>query len=196
VLHRSLQAVILAVLGAGLVVESVALLVNAGLALSVTVLPTVLRRDYDIHLSPGLTLWITSAVTLHAVGMVALYDRVWWWDHVTHFVSAALVAGVGYAVTTSLDEHSDAVHFPPSFLAVYIFLFTVAAGVFWELLEMVGRDLSRAYGFDAILVVYGLEDTMLDLVVDMLGAIAVAVAGGESVGRLVKWPQNWGERGD
>ena len=79
-LHRSLQAVILTVLGAGLVVGSVGLLVNAGLALVVTVLPTVLQRDYDIHLSPGLTLWITSAVTLHAVGMVALYDRVWWWD--------------------------------------------------------------------------------------------------------------------
>lgn len=188
--HRSLQGVIATVFGAGLVLGSLSIVVNAGLALGVTALPTVLRRDYDIHLAPPLTLWITGAVALHAVGMVSLYDRVWWWDHLTHFVSAALIAGVGYAVTVTLDEHSDAIYFPRSFLAVYIFLFTVAAGVFWELLELVGRDLARTYGFETVLVVYGLEDTMLDLVFDMAGAVVVALLGGETVGRLVVWPGN------
>ena len=189
--HHSLQGVIGAVLAAGLLLGSISVAVNAVLALGVTALPTVLRRDFGIYLAPPLTLWITGSVALHAVGMIALYDRVWWWDHLTHFVSAALVAGVGYAVTVTLDEHTDAIHFPPPFLAVYIFLFTVAAGVFWELLEMLGREFARTYGFEAVLVVYGLEDTMLDLIFDMAGAVVVALAGGESVGRLVRWPDGW-----
>jgi FlaA1/EpsC-like NDP-sugar epimerase len=186
-----LQGVIVVVLAAGILLGSISVGINAVLALAITALPTVLRRDFDIHLSPPLTLWLAGAVTLHAVGMIALYDRVWWWDHLTHFVSAALVAGVGYAVTVTLDEHSEAIHFPSSFLAVYILLFTVAAGVVWELLEMVGRELARTYGFEEILIVYGLEDTMLDLIFNMVGAIVVALAGDESLSRLVRWPEDW-----
>jgi FlaA1/EpsC-like NDP-sugar epimerase len=192
--HRSLQGIIAVVFVVGVALESVAVLVNAALALGATLLPAVLRRDYDIRLSTGLTLWITSAVTLHTVGMIALYEQVWWWDHLTHVVSAALVASVGYAVTTTLDEHSAAIHIPEPFLAVYILLFTIAAGVVWELAEMVGRELSRTYSLEAILVVYGLEDTMLDLVFDMVGAVVVAVVGGEKLRDLVQLPRAWQRR--
>ena len=192
-IHRSLQSVVAIVLVAGIVLGSIGVVVNAALALVVTTLPTVLRRDYDIYLSPVLSLWIAGAVALHAVGMVVLYDHVWWWDHLTHFVSAALVAGVGYALTVTLDEHSDAIHFPQSFLTVYIFLVTVAAGVFWELLEMLGRELARTYGFEAVLVVYGLEDTMLDLIFDMFGAAVVALVGGDSLREFVRLPTAWSQ---
>lgn len=192
--RHSLQAIIAAVFISGVVVGSIAIIVNAGLALVATKLPAILRQNYDIYLSVTLSLWITGAVALHAVGMVVLYERVWWWDHLTHFISGALVAGVGYAVTVTLDEHSTAVHFPKPFLAVYILLFTVAVGVIWELLEMGGRELSRTFDFEAVLIVYGLEDTMLDLVFDMVGAVVVAIAGGDGLRGLVRVPNAWDRR--
>jgi len=189
-----MQGVIAGTLLFGLGIQSISVVVNAGLSLAVTALPTVLERDYDIYLSPWLTLWIAGSVTLHVIGMMALYEQVWWWDHLTHFVSAALVAAVGYAVTVTLDRHTDAVHFPRPFLAVYIFIFTLSAGVVWELLELVGRELAVTFGFGPVLVVYGLEDTMMDLFVDMLGALAVAVGGGGGLARLVAVPRLWSGR--
>lgn len=185
---RLLQGVLAAVLAVGLVVGNVSIVVNAALGLAVTELPALLRRDFGIYLAPILTLWIAVAVTIHALGMLLLYERVVWWDHLTHVVSASLVASVGYAAARSFDIHSDAVHFPQPFLAVYVVLFTLAAGVVWELAEMLGRDLARAAGMEPILIVYGLEDTMMDLVFDAVGAVlAAVVAVGRPVERTVRW---------
>ncbi|MFT4889989.1 MAG: hypothetical protein ACI9YT_000901 [Halobacteriales archaeon] len=170
-LHRGMQATILTILLVGLFEGNPGVVVNATLALGVTLLPGLLARDLDVHLGSGLSLFITLAVLLHSIGMVGLYDRVWWWDHLTHVISASLVASVGYATTGALDEYSDAVYFPPEFLAVFVFLFTVALGVLWELLEHVGRELATAWGFEPVLIVYGLEDTMWDLLFDMIGAV-------------------------
>ena len=109
-LVRYLQFAIASVAFVGLVTRNVGVLINGSFALGVTFLPGVLKRDYRLSLSPTLTLWITVAVFLHAIGMLGLYDEVWWWDHLTHLLSATLVAGVGYATARAFDEHSDAVY--------------------------------------------------------------------------------------
>ena len=173
-LHRGMQATILTILLVGALERNVSVVVNAVFALGVTVLPGLLASDFDVHLGSGLSLFITFAVLLHSLGMVGLYDRLWWWDHLTHVLSASIVASVGYATIRALDDYSDAVSFPGEFLAVFVFLFTVAFGVLWELLEQVGRELALAGGFEPVLIVYGLEDTMWDLVFDMVGAVVGA----------------------
>jgi hypothetical protein len=174
-LHRGMQTTILLILVAGVVNRNLSVVVNAAFALGVTLLPSFLARDFDVRLGSGLELIITFAVLLHSLGMIGLYDHIWWWDHLTHVLSGALVASVGYATARAFDDYSDAVTFPREFLAIYVFLFTVAVGVLWELVEQVGREIAIAWGFDPILVVYGLEDTMWDLVFDMIGAVVVAL---------------------
>lgn len=174
---RAMQVAILGVLLAGVAGRSVGVVVNATLALGVTLLPAVLRRDFSIHLQPGLSLWLTGAVLLHAVGMVGLYDAVWWWDHVTHTLSASLVAGAGYATARALDRHSDAVSFPPRFLFVFVVLLTLAFGVLWEVLEFAARLAADAAGVEPVLVQYGLDDTLVDLVFDAVGAVLVGLFG-------------------
>jgi hypothetical protein len=173
---RLLQAGLGAIGGFGVVTASLPLVVNAAVGLGVTVLPAVLRRDYRIALDPVLTLWVTLAAFLHAVGMMGPYDSVWWWDHLTHAFSAGFVAAVGYALTRTIDRHVDSITLPASFLFVYVFLFTVAAGVGWEVLEFLARTLASTLGMEAVLIQYSLEDTMLDLVFDMLGAVVVTAA--------------------
>ncbi len=174
---RGLQAVIAAIGVAGLALRNASVVVNAALGLGVTVLPGVLRRDYRLALSPGLSLWIALAVLLHSIGMMGVYVRVGWWDHLTHALSGSLVAGVGYSTAVALDEHSDAVSFPRRFLFVYVLVFTLAFGVLWEVLEFASRGIATVAGWGPVLVQYGLEDTMLDLMFDAVGALAFAAIG-------------------
>ncbi len=174
---RLLQLAIVGIVLAGIVTRNVAVLVNGVLALGVTLLPGVLERDYSVALSPLQTLWITTAVFLHAIGMLGLYESVPWWDHLTHTLSATIVAGVGYATARAFDEHSDAVSFPPKFLFVFVLLFTLALGVLWEVVEFAARGVAYAIGADPVLVQYGLEDTIVDLVFDAAGALLVALFG-------------------
>jgi hypothetical protein len=49
--------------------------------------------------------------------------------------------------------------------------------VFWEVIEFALGEAARAMGNRSLLTQYGLEDTMLDLVFDTIGAIVVAVWG-------------------
>jgi hypothetical protein len=160
------------------------IIVNTAVALGVAQLPPILKRDYGIPMDPALTLWITSAVFLHALGTVGLpgagvsfYRSTWWWDHLTHALSSSIVAGVGYATARSFDEYADGVSLPPKFMFVFILLFVLAFGVFWEVIEFTLGELAAALGSGSVLTQYGLEDTMLDLIFDTAGAIIVAVWG-------------------
>jgi hypothetical protein len=181
-----MQTAIVGILFVGLWSRNIAVVVNAVLALGVTFLPAVLERDWDFPLDTGLTLWITTAVLLHAIGMLGLYGTVSWWDHLTHTLSATVVAGVGYATARAVDEHSDAVYFPPRFMFVYVLLFTLAFGVFWEVLEFGVHGLSNALGIDAVLVQYSLEDTVVDLIFDTVGAVLVALFGTPTLRSVVE----------
>ncbi|WP_089809014.1 hypothetical protein [Halogeometricum rufum] len=180
-----MRLAIAGILGFGLATLNASIVINAAAALSITYLPAVLSRDWGIRLSPGLTLWVTTAVLLHAVGMVGLYDGLWWYDHLTHTLSAMLVAAVGYASARAVDKYSEAVYLPPRFMFVFILTFTLALGVVWEVLEFFARLAADYLGVEAILVQYGLADTITDLVFDTVGAVLVALFGTETLSGLV-----------
>ena len=56
---------------------------------------------------------------------------------------------------------------------MFLLLFVMAFGVFWEVIEFALGEAARAVGNRALLTQYGLEDTMLDLVFDVVGAVLV-----------------------
>jgi len=178
---RVLQAGIAAMLFVGLVRIDPRLVVNAALALIGTVLPAILARDARVHLGAGVTTMIAAALFFHTLGMVGVYEHIAWWDHLTHVFSAALVASLGYALTRAVDRHLEALYLPPRFTVAFVVLATLAVGVLWEVLEFLGRAVTVALGTEPLLVQYGLEDTMLDLVFDVVGAVLIGVFG---VGRL------------
>jgi len=182
---RLMQAVILALVGYGLATRNPSIVVNAVLGLITTFLPAILRRDYQIAMDTPMVAWIAIAVLLHTLGMIGPYDAVWWWDHLTHTLSASLVAGVGFAVTRAVDEYWEEIYLPPDFMFVYIVLFTLAAGVLWEVLEFVGREIALAFGQGPILVQYDVADSVIDLVFDGIGAVLVAALGQRRFDRLI-----------
>jgi hypothetical protein len=176
----------------GLLRGSTTVAINSLLALAVARLPGVLERDYGIPMDAGLTLWITSAVFLHAFGGIGLpwtplspYQSLWWYDHLTHGLSASVVAAAGYATARALDVHSADVTFPSEFMVVFIFLFVLAFGVLWEVIEFAASSLSTLVLAEPVLTQYGLEDTMLDLIFNMAGAAIIAVGGGARLSGVV-----------
>jgi hypothetical protein len=190
-LARTLQFALVALLVAGLADRHLGVVVNCAAALVVTELPAVLERDYRLAADPGLVLWITGAVFVHAVGIAGPYDNVWWYDHLAHALSASVVAAVGYTAVRAVVDHSESVSVPPRLLAVFVLLVVVAAGVVWEVVEFLAAEFARATGVGDVLIQYGLTDTMLDLVFDVAGGLVVAVWGHASlagpVETLIRW---------
>ncbi|WP_299333401.1 hypothetical protein [Haloplanus sp.] len=183
-LSRLLQVLLVGLVFVGFERGNAGVVVNATVGLGVTYLPAVLERDYHIPMDSALTLWITTAVFLHAFGTAGLpgattnlYRSVWWWDHLTHTLSSTIVAAAGYATARAFELHSDGVSLPDRFMFVFILLFVLAFGVLWEVLEFGVTVVASVLGTQAVLVQYGLGDTMLDLLFDTLGGIIVAVWG-------------------
>ncbi len=170
------------VLLAGIVVYGVAFgqpkaITNGGIGLFVTFVPALLERNYDIPLDPWLGVWITSAVLLHTLGSTWFYAHVPWWDHLTHVLSATLIAGAGYTTLRAVDLHSDEIQIPSRLAFVFIFVVVLAFGVVWELFEF-GLDIvADETGISMQLAQFGLDDTVSDLTYNSVGALLVALFG-------------------
>ncbi|GAA0512921.1 hypothetical protein SAMN04488066_1128 [Halorubrum aquaticum] len=124
----------------------------------------------DITFGPELSVWIAGAGFLHMLGMLGWYDTVWWWDHLTHTVSAALIAALVYA---SLSQYVLGSQVTDVYAAVFTVLFTLGAGVLWEFVELAAREIGEYIDRPPVLEYYGLRDTVLDMAFNGVGAIAV-----------------------
>lgn len=168
-----LQAGILAVLALAVRRGNVAAAVNALGAFVLAVLPTALAwLGRPVVLGPELPLWLAAAGLVHSVGMLGPYDSVWWWDHLTHTLSAALVAALVYAAALAVLPAFGLSADPGTVAGVTVAL-TVGAGLFWELLEILARTVGERYDVEPVLVHYGWRDTAADLVFDAVGAVLV-----------------------
>lgn len=177
--------IVAGLLGATVVVLAVAVrrrdgaaVVNTTASLGVACVAVTVAAGFDVGAAsfvvPELAVWTAVAGLLHSLGMLGPYDSVWWWDHVTHTVSAALLAALVYAGVLVTVGQS----WSPVVVAAATVGYTFAAGGCWELLELVARAVGDRYDIDPVLVHYGWRDTALDLVFDVVGAVAVVAVDG------------------
>ncbi|MCU4719023.1 hypothetical protein [Halapricum hydrolyticum] len=175
----SLQGAILGLLAVAISRRNVAAAVNALAALALALLPAILEisfrlvRAEQLGLDPWLALWLGVAGFLHSLGMLGPYDSIWWWDHLTHTVSAVLVAALLYAALI-VAPFLETTQWPGTVAGLTV-AFTLAVGVFWELIELVARDVADRLDIEPVLVHYGWRDTALDIVFDVVGALVVVV---------------------
>lgn len=174
---RSMQFALGGLFVYGLVTFQFGMAANGGLTLAVTLLPAVLRREYEYSMDAGLVLLITVAVFLHVLGSLGPYQWFSWYDEVTHTVSAILVAGISYAVLRAFEMHSAEIDVPSEFRAVFILVFVLAFGVIWEVFEFAAVWLSGVIGARSPVRVYGIDDIVTDMVFNTVGAIIVAIWG-------------------
>lgn len=115
------------------------------------------------------------------------YNRYKWWDTLLHGSSAVILGYTGFLLIYALNKDKKMhVRLSPFFMALFSFCFALAVGALWEIFEFAvdeifganmqkAKNLELMYGsFDTRL---GVLDTMLDLIVDTIGALAVSIAG-------------------
>ena len=176
-LTRAMQLLLVGIVAWGVLAGHPKAIINGSLALAITFAPAILERNYDIPLDPWLGLWITTAVFLHTMGSAGLYGYFDWWDHLTHAMSASVVAAVGYTAARAIDLHSDEIQIPKRFYFVYVLIIVLAFGVIWELFEF-GLDVAaESTGIEMPLSQHGIDDTARDLIFNTVGAAVVAVFG-------------------
>ena len=165
--ERGIRGSLVAVFAAGYRRANSGALVNAGLGLLGAYLPAIVERRYDVEFRPWQRVYAEFAMLAHAVGMLGPYDETWWWDHVTHTLSATLLGGVIHAAARRRGRDPL-----PRVLAV-----VVGGGVLWESLEYAVHALSDRLGLEPVLIPYSVRDTLVDLSFDFLGAVLVLLFG-------------------
>lgn len=176
-LVRGMQLALASLVIYGVVTLKLGIATNGGVALAVTLLPALLRREYGYSMDAGLVLWITIAIFLNSLGALGLYSQYSWYDEVTHTISATLIAGIGYAVLRAYERHSDEIDVPSEFRVVFIIVFVLAFGVIWEVFEFGAVRLSHILGVQSPVTVFGIDDIVTDMIFNAVGAIIVAFWG-------------------
>jgi hypothetical protein len=143
------------------------------LNLWISFLPTIISHNTKIHIpvpyALALNLFVYAAIFLG--GVINLNDTVWWWDDMQHTLSGVTLGFIGFLTMYTLYERHK-VNMGPFFLALFSFIFAVALGTLWEILEFT-LDHTVGSGLQA----GGLWDTMWDLIVDSIGALFTATIG-------------------
>jgi len=174
---RMMQAALVILLVFGMLRKDLSTTVNATTGLILTFVPHMITRKYNIKQDTGLVLWLTLAIFLHTIGTFEFYDYIDNWDHITHALSASVVAAAGYTLIRAIDIYVDEIYIPPRVLFIFILIFVLAMGVVWEIIEFLSDELTSTLGYDAILAQHGIGDTMLDLMFDLFGAVLAATWG-------------------
>lgn len=107
------------------------------------------------------------------------------WDTYLHAFSGAMLGALGFSLVSILnDNKSVAVHLSPKFIAFFAFCFALAAGAVWEIYEfagdgLLGLNMQKFRLADGTLLAghAALTDTMKDIIIDALSALAVSIVG-------------------
>lgn len=151
-------------------------------------IPTYLNKRFRISV-PELLLriyigFVTCALLLGEIGRFFVY--VSWWDSALHLFSGSLIGVVGFSLVNILNN-SDDLEFKlsPGFVALFVFCFSLAVGVIWEIVEYTidGIANSNMQRFkDSItnelwLGRAALRDTMKDFILNTVGAAIISILG-------------------
>jgi len=120
------------------------------------------------------------------------------WDTILHTFSGAALGALGFSLVSLLNK-SEKLHLSlsPLFVALFALSFAVSLGVIWEIYEFAADSILRTNmqkfaleDGERLVGQAALADTMKDLIVDMLGALAVSAIGYVSL----KYKKGWLER--
>lgn len=139
-----------------------------------TFVPTVLKAAYRLYMPIEFDLvvvfFIFASLFLGEVGN--FYARFWWWDNFLHFWSAMLLGILGFIIVFVLHQEEKINLLKPFFIALFAFAFAIMIGACWEIFEYF---MDQTFGLN--MQKTGLDDTMEDLMVDVVGAFFIANLG-------------------
>ena len=114
---------------------------------------------------------LASLVTvLHSAGiLLGAYDLVWWWDLLTHFMATSVLAVAANLVILVRGRQAVPHALPTKYVPLVSLGMIIILGITWEIAEF------AADVFLNTMTQYSLHDTAIDLSVDILGGVLVAI---------------------
>ena len=160
---------------------------QCALGLGVMMIPTIITHHFKLMV-PGVMcilyyVFLYCAIFLGEI--FSFYYRIPFWDSMLHAMSAAMLSTLGFILVDWLnqDEHVK-LSMNPLFVSLFAFSFALMIGTLWEIYEfsfdsILGLNMQKARLEDGTPLVgtAALTDTMKDLIIDALAALAVAVIG-------------------
>ncbi|HBF12900.1 MAG TPA: hypothetical protein DDW49_05865 [Deltaproteobacteria bacterium] len=150
-------------------------------AVTISLLPAYWYRRFRVILPFSLDLFITMALFLHVFfgEILRYYDHHWYFDKLMHFYGTGLIALIAFVTIFTFHWSSKIVLSLP-LIAYFTIVFAVAIGTFWEMGEFA---IDKIFGRNTQ---YSLENTMWDLVLNLIGGIVAACFGSWYVGKQKK----------
>lgn len=131
--------------------------------------PYIVKKVFKFEISEYLIfIWIVFIFLAHFLGVsLELYNRWYYFDKITHFMSGILSGGVGALILEKVKCKKIL------FNILFILSFTWFCAGMWEVFEFTCNYL---FGGDAQRVVLtGVSDTMWDMIVAFIGSIIVSI---------------------
>jgi hypothetical protein len=160
----------------GLSIRNSSIIVTSFIGFFMTCIPYLIGRRIKVTLPWEVNFLIAFAVFLHVAGYsqhlyLLLYP---YYDKFAHFISAITVAVLAFVSILLIDRFS-CTKLRRWQIFFYILIFTMAIGAFWEIYEYLMDTFFGAYLTKSLQ--QGLDDTMMDLIFDLLGGVIVGVFG-------------------
>jgi hypothetical protein len=142
---------------------------SAGLAFLLTMAPALMTRNMRLCLPWEINLLVAVSLYIHVLGHVGGYyvSLAPYYDKLAHLISSATVALIAFFIA-ALTEHRGEVRLTVPIAVIFIVSTTLAAGTLWEIYEFVADEV---FGTN---LQHGNTDTMVDLIMDLVGAAIVA----------------------
>lgn len=148
------------------------------LVIALTLIPAFLFHRYRVYTPPEFQLVAVAFVflSLYLGSARDFYYHFWWWDLVLHAGSGFLLGIIGFLVLFLMNQTDRLPRgIRPAFLCFFGVTFAVFLGVLWEIVEFAVDSAFPWVNMQSQET--GVGDTMLDLIVDLLGAIVVGLMG-------------------
>lgn len=165
---------------------------EVALMMVVIALPSLLKRFAHRKLTLLMeTLFVSFAFSSLILGdVVDFYGKFPWWDDLLHGISGVMLGIVGYGIINIFNRiQGNSIKYSPVFVSIWVVCFALALGALWEIMEFITdglfglnsqQFLEGSGTFDSTRPLEGheaLRDTMMDLILDFLGSLLIAVVG-------------------
>lgn len=142
-----------------------------------------LKRDIPSLMVAMYIIFLYCAIFLGEVR--SFYYQIDNWDTFLHTFSGGMLGSLGFSIVAIINKTEKIpVNMSPFFVALFAFCFAVTMGVLWEFYEytfdgLLGLNMQKFMLEDGVQLVgrAALNDTMMDLFVDALGALIMSTVG-------------------
>ncbi|MEK7829140.1 MAG: hypothetical protein AAB256_05070, partial [Deltaproteobacteria bacterium] len=143
-----------------------------GIAIILSLLPSIVEKSYRVTLPFELDLLITMMIFLHTFfgEWLKFYDRIWLWDKILHIYGTGVIAILAFMIVYTL-HYTKKIRLTLPLVGLFTIIFAMAVGGFWEIGEFA---LDKLFSIDTQ---NGLDNTMWDLVNDLIGGTFIAAMG-------------------